>query len=1844
MHLYKEKTANHLQASQLETFVKPGLHDAQHAARSGATRRHVALYPTSSYSLFIVNDIKLAAPREVASAPLSTQPANHLDQYCIGLSQAEIHSPNKRREHKETKVACYRFNTASDCTAISRYYTIPAAVLGSCTSFYKPWCTSRYTSRYMRRHGRFVLHDSSSRIRYPRSSSSHGERPTLGNCDVIGQVRNMVWDMPRKIGHVQLPNLVRNLVIHGRKCHDGCYTSPNTQRTYKVELKQGFQKCSFDREQPILPVTARPSTADHTPHATLNNDKRPLITEPFPTNFISQALHFSINRTFPTIFIASVLLIYEFFTLYSLLQCSIGNRSDKGDIATCITYLIAAKCKTLNWSSAGPECKCGGKLKIPEKTGRPAAYRPARFPHAKIRERPRQESNPNSWWEASSLTTKPPRPPMPVLRRVKNGLACRCMAQISSSDLTPTGLPMQRHNTRHTTANCDKQDVVIAAGKDGRFYRNVNQYASLDWKRPHTARIDWQYLATNRVLWAGQWVCCSCSANKQHGSTGEKTAEVRDMINDLCHKKKSYSQMADVVGRSRATVQSIDKRRKDSTRLDMVRMYAHTSEHECNLELSVGFSTEHGNRSRVSRKKPYIHQQTEQKEEICLCLHRYVDFWNTYVTGTSIPIAQPASRTLHCLILAVADFPSADHFFCRSSFVAKTRPLVKWPGKFDAPRTEKLYTTKISSTHGKKDYRVGSLCVTEMRPPAYRSPVIHIDPLSCCRRCHITAVLHSHSLERDTKQRARSKKTHGSQQSRVWYMDTTRRQQGPCECDCAARGNKVRVNVTVPLGVTSCESSAAREAGRKPGSDQHSRPLVGRPSYNTAALHRQSWLSCQPNTHESKEPIFAKVKVVYATLRLSSFVPHRSSSGKLAYMILGVDFKYFLQLSNVDWRRLILLFPTSSSQTLLKIDLCKRNGKNSNTASSVTEQQLCNDRHVQYIRVDNCSGYHSVGELSTLMRVREGRWLAVRSGENQWTRTLSARTRHAGNVEPSPTLSPTSQTQHRLLCPAPRPRYTANVPLAIYNLVNSSPFTHVTDIPSNGAKLLADSYNGSKREKRPQYKRPGKLKGTVHVSPHPVLFAVRRKGSSHHDIYDWLRLPYEFYYTTTHNNTLAHSRRNQGEPSDTRFLEQLLIAIRSRLSLSGRHVTRLLQITFAQCEINECDAASYPTSNKCFSGQTLVYHFVDQNERSLYYAATTSTSRLYDNSWHYHGTSLQLSATNQAFATHSGSPDELPVYHDGRFHPNLHGRWYGLFCGRWSSTFTVAHDTGLCSVAPSWFETRSEIGSKIETENCCTIRIKSWNGERDEVHFEPSKLGVRNLDPRSAANIDESEIQIHEIPLLQHFKIGTKVKLCPGSELGSGKMLALARPASQLLMASHDDDGGYHPSKQADTSDAARPATLTSHTAASREVPLRRRRFPSTTPRYIDTRRYRYHAAASRPCLSPQQSFVRFPDRTNLGILIILQSCWITEWTANAVLFTYAIARVVSMVGERVTCCSVGYQTSTEDLFWLVSWAWKPPKWIALTTSGWNGTGFDSWTGMCIPGPECLGGSDEEIGRERVGREWGERVGRECGERVWERERGRVWGKREGGRVSRDVMLPSSDISNRCPSPLNRWSVSRTLGRSHTRMRGLCLPAGDGSTDSCMRTAHATGDKLKKQRDRGGGAVRLLACHQDEPCISRGRVTPEFSQAGIAPDNAAGRRVLFSLGSPVSTALAFRRCSILTSYHPHRLFAKRSMYGNIFCEIAVCAQTRISDVNTARLARRSDETLGVRVNARFLTLDAQLHDTLNSQISQLHYKHNSGTTYVLMNEFRLVRRQRLLYESRDEMHTVSWQESRPTRG
>ncbi|KAJ8883342.1 hypothetical protein PR048_015185 [Dryococelus australis] len=66
-------------------------------------------------------------------------------------------------------------------------------------------------------------------------------------------------------------------------------------------------------------------------------------------------------------------------------------------------------------------------------------------------------------------------------------------------------------------------------------------------------------------------------------------------------------------------------------------------------------------------------------------------------------------------------------------------------------------------------------------------------------------------------------------------------------------------------------------------------------------------------------------------------------------------------------------------------------------------------------------------------------------------------------------------------------------------------------------------------------------------------------------------------------------------------------------------------------------------------------------------------------------------------------------------------------------------------------------------------------------------------------------------------------------------------------------------------------------------------------------------------------------------------------------------------------------------------------------------------------------------------------------------------------------------------------------------------------------------------KGRGGGAVRLLASHQGDRGSIPGRVTPGFLRVRILLVG------WFSRGYPISPALAFRHCSILTSFHPLRL-------------------------------------------------------------------------------------------------------------
>ncbi|KAJ8876074.1 hypothetical protein PR048_023983 [Dryococelus australis] len=139
--------------------------------------------------------------------------------------------------------------------------------------------------------------------------------------------------------------------------------------------------------------------------------------------------------------------------------------------------------------------------------------------------------------------------------------------------------------------------------------------------------------------------------------------------------------------------------------------------------------------------------------------------------GSKTPIVQHASHTLHCLILAVADFPTADHFSRCPSSIAETQPLIHSTTTQLPARRPKLNTTQRAP---QKDYRVGSLSVADTRPPAYLPPVILKNPLTCCRRYHITAVFHFHLLARDAKQLARETRW-------PWVCYPFDRCTGPCQ-------------------------------------------------------------------------------------------------------------------------------------------------------------------------------------------------------------------------------------------------------------------------------------------------------------------------------------------------------------------------------------------------------------------------------------------------------------------------------------------------------------------------------------------------------------------------------------------------------------------------------------------------------------------------------------------------------------------------------------------------------------------------------------------------------------------------------------------------------------------------------------------------------------------------------------------------------------------------------------------------------------------------------------------------------------------------------------------------------
>ncbi|KAJ8867591.1 hypothetical protein PR048_031393 [Dryococelus australis] len=133
--------------------------------------------------------------------------------------------------------------------------------------------------------------------------------------------------------------------------------------------------------------------------------------------------------------------------------------------------------------------------------------------------------------------------------------------------------------------------------------------------------------------------------------------------------------------------------------------------------------------------------------------------------------------------------------------------------------------------------------------------------------------------------------------------------------------------------------------------------------------------------------------------------------------------------------------------------------------------------------------------------------------------------------------------------------------------------------------------------------------------------------------------------------------------------------------------------------------------------------------------------------------------------------------------------------------------------------------------------------------------------------------------------------------------------------------------------------------------------------------------------------------------------------------------------------------------------------------------------------------------------------------------------------------LPAGERrSNTChwPETPSCWCVQLKSAFISGQLNRECSAASEVQAAVCGPARSKLAGETALQLFRGPGAsgnkgattsrespVSLLAFHQGEPGSIPGRVIPGFSQVGIVP--LAGG---FSRGSPISSALAFRRCSI----------------------------------------------------------------------------------------------------------------------
>ncbi|KAJ8881180.1 hypothetical protein PR048_017653 [Dryococelus australis] len=151
-----------------------------------------------------------------------------------------------------------------------------------------------------------------------------------------------------------------------------------------------------------------------------------------------------------------------------------------------------------------------------------------------------------------------------------------------------------------------------------------------------------------------------------------------------------------------------------------------------------------------------------------------------------------------------------------------------------------------------------------------------------------------------------------------------------------------------------------------------------------------------------------------------------------------------------------------------------------------------------------------------------------------------------------------------------------------------------------------------------------------------------------------------------------------------------------------------------------------------------------------------------------------------------------------------------------------------------------------------------------------------------------------------------------------------------------------------------------------------------------------------------------------------------------------------------------------------------------------------------------------------------------------------------------------------------------------------CMSGGNGRSprkpaDHRHRPARFPREEIRewprRKMSRGGVVVRLLASHRGEPGLIPGGVAPGFSHVGIVSDDAAGRRVF-------SGIFRLPRSCIPVPLHIHLALTTSALKTSIGlssrvvkpCVADLICTVQRYDGNTARLARRSDEALGVRVS------------------------------------------------------------------